>query len=170
MSRPLPRHLGSQSGSLLWYPRTMTSEPIFNTLRVKPERSSVFGVPPSIIQGTTVPSSCLTSTWIQLLILRCGLGFAVGGIMTLAYTIGGGAISRSRSTSFAILGSASLLGGAVGPMVSGLLAGRDLALPFILNAGLYVLLAVWTVAMIRVPLRQKGGPSMPAPARLVIRD
>ncbi|MEE8112205.1 MAG: MFS transporter [Acidobacteriota bacterium] len=120
---------------------------------------SAFTLPMAFVNG-----------WIQLLILRCGLGFAVGGIMTLAYTIGGGAISRSRSTSFAILGSASLLGGAVGPMVSGLLAGRDLALPFILNAGLYVLLAVWTVAMIRVPLRQKGGPSTPAPARLLIRD
>ena len=44
------------------YPSTNTSEPIGRSRLVKPRRSRLVGGPPSTIQATTVPSSCVTST------------------------------------------------------------------------------------------------------------
>src|ERR1700691_3194113 len=45
------------------------SVPGGSALFVKPRRRSAFGLPPSTIQATTLPSGPLTSIWIQ----ECGL-------------------------------------------------------------------------------------------------
>ncbi len=50
MSRPFARHAGLQVLSLLWYPRTTISVPIWIVFLLMPARSSVLGVPPSTIQ------------------------------------------------------------------------------------------------------------------------
>src|SRR5207249_2262025 len=60
-SRPLAR----SDPSFDWYPSTTTSMPICSESLVRPRRSSVFGVPASIIHSSVVPSGFFTSTWIH---------------------------------------------------------------------------------------------------------
>src|SRR5690242_1839920 len=55
--------------SLAWYPSTIISAPGGSESLVNPSRYRLFGLPPSIIQVTGLPSSPLTSMWIQ----ECGL-------------------------------------------------------------------------------------------------
>jgi MFS family permease len=111
--------------------------------------------------GFTLPMA-LVDDWVPLVFLRAGLGLAVGGIVTLAYTFGGRHITANRATSYALLGSAALFGGATGPAVSGFLAGLDLRFPFYWNAFLYIILALCTFGWVRGTRNQvkpAGGPA-----------
>jgi len=70
-------------------------------------------------------------------------GYAVGAAMTVAYTTAAGGMPASvRGTGFGLLTSASLVGVAASPMISGLLAGIDLRAVFITDAVVLCVLAL----------------------------
>ncbi|HXE80362.1 MAG TPA: MFS transporter [Vicinamibacterales bacterium] len=70
-------------------------------------------------------------------------GYAVGATMTVAYTTAAGVMPASvRGTGFGLLTSASLVGVAASPMVSGLLAGIDLRAVFLVDAVILCVLAL----------------------------
>jgi DHA1 family multidrug resistance protein-like MFS transporter len=75
--------------------------------------------------------------------VRVLLGLAVGGAATLAYTVGGGVIpAGSRATGYALLSSVAMLGGAMGPILTGALSALDLRAPFLAGGLIYLALAI----------------------------
>jgi MFS family permease len=76
----------------------------------------------------------LATTWWQLVALRVVLGLVAGGLPTLAYAASANLVPSSRRG--AVVGmasSASLLGWAVAPILSGLLVGFDPRTVFVMN-------------------------------------
>jgi MFS family permease len=134
-------------------------------------------IAPQVLIGTgfalgavfTLPMA-LVGHWGPLVFLRAGLGFAVGGIVTVAYTLGGRRISSNRATSYALLGSAALFGGALGPGVSGFLAGLDLRFPYYGNAILYIILALCTLVWVRGTRNQIESSDGSSGATLIPRE
>ncbi|MBI5878625.1 MAG: MFS transporter [Chloroflexi bacterium] len=85
-----------------------------------------------------------------LLFWRALLGLLAGGSATLAYTVGGTHLpDELRGSGFGLLTSAALLGGAVSPLVYGVIAGVDLRLPFTLNSLVYVAVFAWVLVALR---------------------
>ncbi len=88
--------------------------------------------------------------------LRVFLGLAVGGAATLAYTIGGTLIpNQARATGYSILSSAAMLGGAIGPTLSGLLTSIDLRAPFLVGGLVYLALSVHSAGVSRRLARKR---------------
>ncbi len=86
----------------------------------------------------------------QFLILRILSGLLSGGTLTLAFTTGEALLpSQSRVASYAILSSTALLGGALGPLLSGIIAATDIRVTFPVAAALYLFLIWNTMAGIR---------------------
>ena len=76
-------------------------------------------------------------------ILRILLGLAVGGAMTLGYTLGGSLIPRaSRALGYGILSSTAMLGGALGPILCGALTAIDLRATLLIGGCIYLGLAL----------------------------
>ena len=108
---------------------------------------------PSRLLVAVLSGSCLLTalmalcrTPAQFLALRILAGLLVGGALTLGYTAGGALIPpEKRASLYGILSSAALLGGAVGPMASGVLVGIHLRAPFVAASLTYVALAFWVV-------------------------
>jgi DHA1 family multidrug resistance protein-like MFS transporter len=87
-------------------------------------------------------------------------GVAVGATMTVAYTTAAGVMPAAvRGTGFGLLTSASLVGVAASPMVSGLLAGLDLRAVFVADA---VVLCVLALSVRRVMAETPATASTPA--------
>jgi len=92
-------------------------------------------------------------------VLRVLVGLAIGGVATLLYSLAGDVIpDRGRATSYGILSSAAVLGGALGPSMSGLLSAVNPRAA--LFAGGLIYLALTTRIFLRV---RRNGP--PAPER-----
>ncbi len=82
--------------------------------------------------------------------LRILLGLAIGGAATLAYTLAGDVIPGVvRATGYGILSSVAMLGGAMGPILSGFLSARDLRAPFLVGGIVYVALTLHMLVLIR---------------------
>ncbi len=82
--------------------------------------------------------------------LRILLGLAIGGAATLAYTLAGDVIPGAvRATGYGILSSVAMLGGAMGPILSGFLSARDLRAPFLVGGIVYVALTLHMLVLIR---------------------
>jgi DHA1 family multidrug resistance protein-like MFS transporter len=82
--------------------------------------------------------------------LRFLLGLAVGGAMTLAYTIGGHLLPpEALATGYSILSSTAMLGGALGPTLCGLLAAIDVRAPILIGGLVYLVLTLHVVALSR---------------------
>ncbi len=80
----------------------------------------------------------------QFLVLRILAGFLAGGAVTLGYSVAGASIPAARRAYlYGILSSTALLGGAVGPLVSGVLMGFRLQTPFYAAAATYLVLVPW---------------------------
>jgi DHA1 family multidrug resistance protein-like MFS transporter len=78
-----------------------------------------------------------------LLALAVLLGLASGGSLTLCYTIGGLMVPADRrTTAFGFFSGAALFGGALSPSVAGLLTHLHLKTIYVVDALLYILLAV----------------------------
>lgn len=78
-----------------------------------------------------------------LLALAVLLGLASGGSLTLCYTMGGLMVPAARrTTAFGFFSGAALFGGAVSPSVAGLLTHVHLKTIYVVDALLYVVLAV----------------------------
>jgi MFS transporter, DHA1 family, multidrug resistance protein len=83
-------------------------------------------------------------TPLQFLVLRVLAGLLSGGALTLGYAAAGPVIPAERRASlYAILSSAALLGGAIGPMASGALVGIRLRAPFVAVGATYLALIPW---------------------------
>jgi DHA1 family multidrug resistance protein-like MFS transporter len=87
-----------------------------------------------------VPMVFLTST-AQFSVLRVMLALLAGGTLTLALTAGNRVIpDEHRGAGFGILSGTSMLGGAVGPLIAGSLAGLSIRSVFIFNSIVYFLM------------------------------
>jgi MFS transporter, DHA1 family, multidrug resistance protein len=78
--------------------------------------------------------------------VRVVVGLFAGGILTLAYGLGGSVMPiEQRSSAFGVLNSGAMIGSAVGPILGGLLAAVSLRGAFLFNSGIFLvgLLAVW---------------------------
>ncbi len=97
----------------------------------------------------TLPMSLVISP-LQFLLLRVSAGLFTGGLLALAFTTGGALLpEKSRGLSYAILSSAALLGGSIGPMMSGFIAAIHIRLTFLFCAGIYIFLILKTLAGIK---------------------
>src|SRR3989449_7287567 len=77
----------------------------------------------------------------QFSILRVLLALLAGGTLTLALSAAHHVIpGEHRGTGFAILSSTSMLGGAVGPLISGSLAAISIRSIFVFNSVVYLLM------------------------------
>jgi MFS transporter, DHA1 family, multidrug resistance protein len=116
--------------------------------------------------ATILPLSlCRTPLWFGL--VRAAVGMLIGGAATLAYTIGGAVIPGPiRAQAYAILSSAAMLGGSLGPILCGGLTSIDLRIPFFFGGAVYVGLALQIAYLQRrgawkalgwTPLRAENG-------------
>ena len=88
----------------------------------------------------------LVETPMQFLILRVLIGLSAGGTVTLILSLANTRIpSESKGTAFGVISSATLLGTAISPLITGALAGFDLRLVFGLNSLLYLVALVWVL-------------------------
>ena len=105
----------------------------------------------------------LTGSWLQVVALRVVLGLLAGGSMSLAYTMGARLAPAERSgLTLSVLASCAMLGGAVSPMLAGIIGQASLRLVFLANAVAY-LAAVGLAAL--PTLMPRGAPAHePGPA------
>lgn len=77
--------------------------------------------------------------WLQVVAIRLILGLLAGGTMSLAYTMGARLAPASRSgVTLAMLSSGGQLGGAISPMMAGVIGQASLVYALMANAGAYV--------------------------------
>jgi DHA1 family multidrug resistance protein-like MFS transporter len=110
-------------------------------------------VPPKKFLLTRLVSGGIVSTALifaasvnQLLALRVLLALLAGGTLTIAYTLASQVIPESdRATAFGLLSSYSMFGGAIGPLLGGLLSSLNIRGVFVANALIYAVLigVVW---------------------------
>ncbi len=113
--------------------------------------------PRALLVGTTAigAACCLplagVEHWWQVLVLRLLLGLLAGGAVTLVYAVGGRALpDGARVAAFSTLAGAAQVGGAISPMVTGILARWiSLGAIFVLDAILYVAVLIWAIRMLR---------------------
>jgi len=85
----------------------------------------------------------LVGGWVEVALLRIALGLLAGGSLSLAYTMGAHLAPASRSgLTLSMLSSCGQLGGAIAPILGGIIGGVSLGYVFIANAGAYVLALV----------------------------
>lgn len=90
-----------------------------------------------------VAPMALVPSYELLLGLAVLLGLVAGGSLTLCYTIGGLMVPEGvRTTAFGFFSGAALFGGAVSPTVAGLVAHLALRGIYLVDAALYLLLAL----------------------------
>lgn len=78
--------------------------------------------------------------WIQVTMLRIVLGLLAGGTMSLAYTMGARLAPSERSgLTLSVLASCGMLGGAVSPILAGMLGQLSLRSVFITVAAAYLI-------------------------------
>jgi MFS family permease len=89
-------------------------------------------------------------------------GLSVGAAMTTAFTAAGAVIPRhAHGAGFGFLGSASLIGFAVSPILAGLIAGRSIPAVFFSGVGVLLLLA----AIVRRVMVEPAPRMEPSPAQ-----
>jgi len=75
--------------------------------------------------------------WQSLMLLRCLTGFCLGGVLTLAYSLGGTLVSsEQRGAAFGWLALSVQVGTAASPLATGALAALSLPGVFLLDGGL----------------------------------
>jgi DHA1 family multidrug resistance protein-like MFS transporter len=98
----------------------------------------------SLLGGALIVAPmALVPSFELVLTLAVLLGLVAGGSLTLCYTIGGQMVPESvRTTAFGFFSGASLFGGAIAPTVAGLVAHVALRGIYVVDAVLYLALAV----------------------------
>ena len=98
--------------------------------------------------------------------LRVLLGLSVGGAMTLAYTMGGHVLPpRARVAGYSLLSSTAMLGGALGPVLCGVLTSIDPRAPILVGALVYLTLTLHIASLSRGALRVAAFAGVPAAER-----
>lgn len=78
-----------------------------------------------------------TSSWVWLLVLRCLVGFSLGGALTLAYSLGGHLVpSDNRGAAFGWLALGVQFSSALSPVATGGLAALNLSGAFLFDGAL----------------------------------
>jgi DHA1 family multidrug resistance protein-like MFS transporter len=78
-----------------------------------------------------------TSSWVWLLVLRCLVGFSLGGALTLAYSLGGHLVpSDQRGAAFGWLALGVQFSSALSPVATGGLAALSLSGAFLFDGAL----------------------------------
>ncbi len=105
--------------------------------------------------------------WWQLLIFRTLLGLLAGGALPLTYAIGGRALpGGAKMGAYGTLAGIGMIGGAVSPQVTGLLAKyASLRAIFVVDTALYLVVLAWVWWMLRPhPAATATLPTTPASA------
>jgi len=98
------------------------------------------------------------SVWLMA-ITMAAFGLAIGTAMTTTFTAAGAVVPREvHGVGFGFLSSASLIGSAISPVLSGLVAGRSIRVVFLLDAA--ILAAI--VLMVRRLMAERD-PAIEAP-------
>jgi DHA1 family multidrug resistance protein-like MFS transporter len=106
----------------------------------------------------------LAESWPAVLGLRLLLGLLAGGGMSLAYTLGARLAPAERSgLTLSVLGSGGQLGGAISPMLAGLIGQFSLRAVFLFNSGAYLLALVVAAAFARAGERAARRELSPEP-------
>ena len=83
-----------------------------------------------------------------MLAVAVAFGLATGGALTLCYTLGGLLTPEAtRASIYGVFGSAALFGGALAPVVAGVLAHWDLHGIYYVDAGVLVALGVVALSL-----------------------
>jgi DHA1 family multidrug resistance protein-like MFS transporter len=99
------------------------------------------------------------SAWVLLVTIAC-FGVAAGTAQTTAFTAAGSVVPRhAHGVGFGFLTGASLIGSAVSPVLSGLVASRSIRVVFLSGAAVLALL----VLLVRQVMVERGVPVEPAP-------
>jgi MFS transporter, DHA1 family, multidrug resistance protein len=81
----------------------------------------------------------MVSNWPEVIVVRVLLGLLAGGTMSLAYTMGARLAPASRSgLTLSMLSSGGQLGGALSPMMAGMVSQISLSAALLANAGAYL--------------------------------
>jgi MFS family permease len=100
------------------------------------------------------------SAWLLMLSIAC-FGLAAGTALTTAFTAAGSVVPRhAHGVGFGFLTGASLIGSAVSPVLSGLLAARSIRVVFLAGAAVLMLL----VLVVRRVMVERDVPVESAPA------
>ena len=113
-----------------------------------------------IAAGALALFASTTASWLLTVTIAI-FGAAVGTAMTTAYTAAGSVIPRhAHGASFGFLSSAALIGSAVSPVLSGLLAGTSIRVVFLCGvAGLAALALVVRRVMVERNLEIEPAPA-----------
>jgi DHA1 family multidrug resistance protein-like MFS transporter len=105
-----------------------------------------------VAAALSVPQFFVVATW-QLLVLRIGMGFAMGAIMPSAGALLGNLVPpEKRGTAYGLSGSATSLGFAAGPLTAAAVVSIGGIRPVFLTASvLLVAIAVWVQVMVADP-------------------
>lgn len=113
-----------------------------------------------LVGATAIGAACClplagVAHWWQVLVLRLLLGLLAGGATTLVYAVGGRTLpDAARVAAFSTLAGAAQIGGAISPMVTGVLARWiSLGAIFVLDAALYGAVFLWAVKLARTERR-----------------
>jgi MFS transporter, DHA1 family, multidrug resistance protein len=99
----------------------------------------------------------MVSNWMEVVVVRVILGLLAGGTMSLAYTMGARlAPTTHTGLTLSMLSSGGQLGGALSPMMAGLIGQFSLVYALVANAGAYLL----AIALAALPATGRA----PAPA------
>ncbi|HET6278945.1 MAG TPA: MFS transporter [Candidatus Polarisedimenticolia bacterium] len=118
----------------------------------------------SLLAGTALVFAMgMSRTVGSFALLRVLVGLTIGGAATLLYTIAGDVIpSHGRAASYGVLSSAAVLGGALGPTMSGLLSAVSPRAPLFAGGILYLALTVQVFLLVRGKgLRRTAGLPRP---------
>jgi MFS family permease len=90
------------------------------------------------------------------------VGLAIGAAMTTSFTAAGSVLPRhAHGAGFGFLGSASLTGFALSPIVSGVIAGRSIRAVFFFGVGVLLLMAlIVRRVMVETPPRVEAAPAV----------
>ena len=82
----------------------------------------------------------IVSSWPEVVVVRIILGLLAGGTMSLAYTMGARLAPPAQSgLTLSMLSSGGQLGGALSPMMAGLISQISLSVALLANAGAYLI-------------------------------
>src|SRR5260221_7382504 len=83
---------------------------------------------------------------VMFALFRDQIGASVRGVATMFYTLGGDQIpAAARASGYGILSSAAMMGGAMGPILCGLLTSFDSRAPFFAGGLIYLGLALHVI-------------------------
>jgi MFS family permease len=110
--------------------------------------------------GSLAAFALVESAWLLMLTIAC-FGLSAGTSLTTAFTAAGSVVPRhAHGVGFGFLTGAALIGSAISPVLSGLLAARSIRVVFLAGATVLALL----VLVVRRVMVERGLPVESAPA------